>query len=134
MGFVTLARDRATGNYLIVDNDDEKLYVVAELLLNSAARKAVKSLIDIDDPDQDKAQSGNFKFIKQHEQHIDIKLYDPQRPRDAANPLEIIIALSLLDDLIDAWEMYMLEPPEKLVISRRRDSDIIQLGPEPILT
>ncbi len=59
MGFVTLARDRATGNYLIVDNDDEKLYVVAELLLNSAARKAVKSLIDIDDPDQDKAQSGN---------------------------------------------------------------------------
>lgn len=132
MGFVTFARDLSSDTYTIIGTTDEELFVVGELLLDKHARDTAQSLLDT--ITHYNADAGRFHFRKHHGDLIDIKLYNKQKPLGDSNPLEIIINMSNLDDLIDAWELYMLERPHELVLSRRHDSDIIQLAKEPIIT
>ncbi len=127
MGFLRFAREN-TGTYSIIGHNDEELYVVAELLLNQAARKEVKHLLET--VDSHSASSGPFVF-KKHPYHlIDIKLFKQGEVLDEDNPLEIDIDGVMLEDLIDLWEDYLLSSPTELVLGRRHDSDDITLTPE----
>jgi hypothetical protein len=128
MGSLRFAKEKKSGNYFIVGHNDEELYVVAELLLNTDARIAARDLLE--SVEAHSAKSGPFAFKKHPYNLIDIKFFKKGEKLDEDNPLEIDIDSVMLEDLIDWWEDYMLSRPVELFLSRRHDSDIIKLSHE----
>lgn len=127
MGFLRFAQE-PPGTYFILGHNDEELYVVAELLLNDAARTTAKELLN--GFHSHAASSGPFHFKTHPYELIDIKFYKKGEGRAEDNPLEIDINSIMLDDLIDAWEFYMLSKPTELILTRRHDTDTIKLTHE----
>jgi hypothetical protein len=127
MGFLRFAQE-TPGEYFVIGHNDEELYVVAELLLNPDARNLVKELLE--SSESRSAKIGLFSFHKHPYNLIDISYEKPAIADQKSALLEISIDSVMLDDILDAWEFYMLSHPAELVLSRRHDSDAITLSHE----
>lgn len=125
MGFLKIAQDPTSGSYFIEDNTDEELYVIAELLLNSEARAVAKGLIE--SMTQEHAKAPGFYMKKKGSDKIFITMYKKNEPLEEDNPLVIEMIPTNLDGIIDEWELFMLEQPAFLKLTRRHDSDIVEL-------
>ena len=120
----------AQGRYFIGDHDDEKLNVIAELLLDNQARADARSLIE--SPHQPSLKGPRFHFFNQPNQTIMIKLFnDNESLTEETNPRIIDIDRLLLDSLINGWRNLMQEKPLLIMLSRRHDSDHISLLHQP---
>ncbi len=124
-----LERDRE-GIYFIVDQDDEKLRVIAELLLDKQAIRDAKIIIE--NPHKASLVGPRFHFFNQPDNIIIIKLFEPDADlTDEANPRVINIERLMLDALINGWRDLMKDKPSVIMLSRRHDSDSIQLMQKP---
>jgi hypothetical protein len=127
MGFLRFAKE-PTGDYFILGHNDEELYVVGELLLDNEARTIAKKISNTDESQT--AKSGRFQF-KTHPYHlIDIKFLSKGPTKDEDHILEIDIDSLMLEDIIDEWDFFMLSKPTELVLTRRNDTDVIELSAE----
>lgn len=127
MGFLRFAKE-PTGEYFILGHNDEELYVVGELLLDDAVRQIVKDIANTDESKT--AKSGRFQF-KTHPYHlINIKFQAKGPTGEDDRLLEIDIDSLMLEDIIDEWDFFMLTEPTELVLTRRHDTDVIELSSE----
>jgi hypothetical protein len=124
MGVIKINPDSSANGYVIVENTDELLYVIAQLLLDAQARIITKQLLT--NQAQEQATTERFHWRKHH-QNFTIELFDNEQPLSQSNPLQIIVSMDNLDDIIDAWELYTMDPSQAITITREHDSNIIQL-------
>lgn len=123
-----LTKDK-TDNYIITDSSDEKLNVLATLLLDdrgrSDARSAAEKEIRIE------IKGPQFHFYEKPRNIIAIQLFkNGNSARDESNPLEIEISRQNLRHLVSVWDRLMLMRPYHIILQRRHDSDTIEINYE----
>ncbi len=118
------------GRYFIADHNDEKLRVIAELLLDKQGRAAAKSLLQ--NSQASHVRGSRFYLFFIDSVTIGIKFYKPDEPLDEEdNPLIIDINTGILRDLIDRVEDLFIQQPPEIILERRRDSDMVTLTYRP---
>lgn len=130
MGLVRLVQDAASRSYLIDHITDEELYVLAELFLDPKALEVARVLIE--SIAGNNAKAPRFYFTKKGASTIRILFYKSDKDLDEDNPLIIDMDIDNLDDLIDAWDLFMLDRPRFISFTRRHDEDIVELFPEKV--
>ncbi len=130
MGLVRLVQDTASRAYLIDHITDEELYVLAELFLDPKALKVARSLIE--SIARNNAKVPRFYFTKKGANIVRILFYKNDEALDEDNPLIIDVDSDNLDDLIDAWDLFMLDRPRFITFTRRHDEDTVELIPEKV--
>ena len=120
----------AQGRYFIGDHDDEKLNVIAELLLDNQGRADARTLIQ--NPQQTSLKGPRFHFFNEPNGIILVKLFNSEESlTEETNPRIIDIERLHLDSLINEWRDLMQEKPSFIMLSRRHDSDHISLLYQP---
>jgi hypothetical protein len=126
----------AAGTYTIVDNNDEKLAIVAETLRNPHLRTQIQKLLSdlptlIDRYHLLSKQTDNVKYylLKETSDFVLIRVHDEQKPLDESNPLQIDMNCEVYLDLIEQWED--LEDMEPDQISLMREEDVFTLTDDP---
>ena len=112
--------------YIITDSSDEKLNVIAKLLLDtrgrSEARGAAERQIRV------KIEGPVFHLFEKPKDIIGIQLFkEGDTTRDESNPLEIELSRLNLRKLISIWDRLMLMRPQHILLKRRHDSDEIEM-------
>lgn len=112
--------------YFIQKSSDEKLNVVANLLLDkralSEARLAAARQI------KEKIEGPRFHLFEKPKDIIGIKVFkEGETTRDEANPLEIEISRINLRKLVSIWDQLMLMRPYYILLKRRHDMDEIEM-------
>lgn len=130
MGLVRLVQDTASRTYLIDHVTDEKLYVLAELFLDQKALESAQGLIE--SIASNHAKTSRFQFTKRGTSTVRILFYKSDEALDEDNPLIVDMDVDNLDDLIDAWELFMLDKPRFISFTRRNDEDVVELIPEKV--
>lgn len=115
-----------TDNYIITDTSDEKLNVIARLLLDERgrgdARKAAEKQIRV------KIEGPIFHLYELPKDIIAIQRYkEGDTTLDESNPLEIEISRLNLRKLISIWDRLMLMRPYHIILKRRHDSDDVEM-------
>jgi hypothetical protein len=119
----------ANGSYAIADNNDERLLIIAEVLLNTMIRSAIKNKLlhlpglAVGETVAVTTDTTIFR-IRQHEDGIlMVNLGDRQTKEE----LTTDISNDMLLDLIDDWEDLLAEKPDEIILSRHHDQDIFNL-------
>jgi hypothetical protein len=124
MDYLKLVRTD-TGSYLITVIQQQKLFVLAQLLITSQIRKQVRSLLE-GLPEFRLGQEVTFDFLPEYtitmrranEEQLVITLFKKyESAREEDNPLIIDIYINILIDLIDNFEdLLIAEAPEIYII------------------
>jgi hypothetical protein len=117
------------GSYAIADNNDERLIIIAQVLLNNMVRSQIKSkLLHLPGLVVGETLAATVDTttirIRQHEDDmLMINLSDRQTKQE----LTTEISNDMLLDLIDDWEDLLVEQPDEIILRRQHDQDIFIL-------
>jgi len=106
---------RTDDHYMITDHNDEKLWVLGELLLDKEALHQVAQLVA---SEQEHNFGPKFHIFKQNP----IILIDYLKDKHAEKPLTIEIEQGLLLDIIDYWKTLMEQKPLRIILQRSQDT------------
>ena len=129
MNYVKLVRTD-DGSYLITEIQEQKLFVVAQLLLISQVRKQVGSLLE-GFPEFALGQEVTFDFLPEYtitvrranEEQLVVTLFKKyESALEADNPLIIDIYINVLIDLIDNYEDLLTEEAPEIYITMDMNS------------
>lgn len=119
----------ADDTYLITSSSDEKLNIIAKLLLDTRGRSEARGVAE--KQIRIKIEGPIFHFFEKPKDRIGIQLFkEGDTTRDESNPLEIELSRPNLRKLVSIWDRLMLMRPHYIIIKRRHDSDEIEMSYE----
>ena len=129
MDYLKLVRT-GTDSYLITETQQEKLFVIAQLLITSQIRKQVRSLLE-GYPEFALGQEVTFDFLPEYtinlrranEEQLVVTLFKKyESALEEDNPLIIDIYINVLIDLIDSFEDLLIEEAPNIYIIMDMDT------------
>lgn len=123
MHHLLLIKEKNT--YLITENTSERLFVLAELLLNSSATDLAETLLN--NPAQHSAHKAPF-VLEQAEGIITIKLYHAHEAiTKPGKPLTVEIPSQDLAALLAQWRSVIAQHPHSIKLVEEKDAVFVQI-------
>lgn len=126
----------ATGQYIVVDYNDEKLRIIAEALLKSDIREKIKEILNNLESISDKYQllspkdaTIKYHILKESNDFILLRVTNESATPDETNPKQIDMNCEEFLDIIDQWEDLEIEEPPYIFM--KNDEDKITLTGNP---
>lgn len=126
-----------SGKYSVVDNNDEKLFILAQTLINDNIRNNIKKILNeisaLEEPYHllsNKEDTIKFYLLKETDNYILIKVADESKPMDEANPKRIDMNCQTYLDLIEDWEDLMIMEPTQIFFKREEDNYTLTDNPD----
>lgn len=121
-----------SGKYSITDNNDEKLFIISQTLVNESLRNNIKKILNeilwLSEPYNLVSNSEDiikFYLLKETDNYILLKMVDESKPIDETNPKKIDMNCDTFLDIIDEWEDLLIMQPTQIFFKREEDTYII---------